>query len=95
MSESDNRLRTLPRSRIETIALILRSCIRTKLIQKSDLSFPHLGLYASYLSKAGLLKASKGKDGTRIFKTTRKGREFLRDYERIKEIMIRRERMGP
>jgi len=94
MSENDNRPHMFPRSRIETIMFILRSCIGTKLSQEPDLDLPHLGLYTGYLAKAGLMKVSKGKDGMRIFKTTLKGREFLRDYERIKGILTRQERMG-
>jgi len=95
MSENDNRPHMFPRSRIEVIVFILRSCIGTKLGQELDIGFPRLGLYTGYLANAGLIEASKGKDGMKTFKTTLKGREFLRDYERIKGILTRQERMGP
>lgn len=79
------------RSRTDIIAYILKSsnggARKTKLIYKCNLSFSQFTLYKNCLVKAGLLRVSIQDDGTEIFETTEKGREFLRDYKKIKSVL--------
>jgi len=60
---------------------------KTRLIYRCNLSLAQFNLYKDYLVEAGLLKVSTREDGAEIFETTEKGKEFLRDYKRIKSVL--------
>jgi len=60
---------------------------KTRLIYRCNLSLAQFNLYKDCLVEAGLLKVSKREDGVEIFETTEKGKEFLRDYKKIKSIL--------
>jgi len=77
------------------MARILKSCSETELMCNCDVIFPQLDLFIDCLVKAGFLEVSKGKDGPGMFQATKKGEEFLRDYERVKKILTRVERREP
>jgi len=76
------------RSRMDIIASILENCDegsrKTRLIYRCNLSLSQFNLYKDYLVKVGLLKASKRQDNAEIFEITEKGKEFLKDYRKIK-----------
>ena len=60
---------------------------KTRLIYRCNLSLAQFNLYKDCLVEAGLLKVSTREDGAEIFETTEKGKEFLRDYKRIKSVL--------
>jgi len=73
------------------MACILKSSIessdKTRLMRECNLNFYQLNLFRDCLVEAGFLKVSKRNDGIEIFETTDRGKEFLRDHERIKGIL--------
>jgi len=79
------------RSRIDIMACILENSNegsrKTRLIYRCNLSLAQFKLYRDCLIEVGLLRVSKLEDGTEIYQTTDKGREFLRDYNSIKSIL--------
>jgi len=60
---------------------------KTRLIYRCNLSLSQFNLYKDCLVDAGLLRVSTRQDGVEIFETTKKGKAFLEDYERIKKIL--------
>jgi len=60
---------------------------KTRLIYGCNLSPTQFNLYEDCLVEAGLLTVSKREDGVEMFQTTEKGREFLRDYRKIKRML--------
>jgi len=44
-------------------------------------------MYISCLIEGGLLKRYFGENGAEIYKTIEKGKEFLKDYERIRKVL--------
>ena len=81
----------LQRSRIDIMACILRNSNaasrKTRLIYRCNLSLSQFNKYADCLTEGGLLRRSRGENGAEIYHTTEKGKEFLRDYERIRSIL--------
>jgi len=79
------------RSRIDIIACILENSKggsrKTKIIYKCNLSFSQFNLYRNYLAENGLLNVLELNDGAEIFEITDKGREFLKDYKRVKDAL--------
>ena len=79
------------RSRIDIIACILENSNegsrKTRLIYRCNLSHAQFILYRDCLIETGLLKLSTLEDGTEIYETTSKGREFLRDYRNLKNVL--------
>ena len=72
------------RGKLEIIADILsvatEEAKKTEIVYKANLNFKRAGKYIPCLEKRGLM------DGNGWgFKTTEKGREFLRDYQKMKE----------
>jgi len=88
---SEDKFHFQQRSRIDIIACILensnRGARKTKLIYKCNLSFSQFNLYKNCLVKAGLINVLTQNDGIEIFETTEKGKEFLKDYRRIKDVL--------
>ena len=60
---------------------------KTRLIYRCNLSLAQFKLYRDCLIEVGLLRVSKLEDGTEIYETTDKGREFLKDYRNVKSIL--------
>jgi len=83
------------RSRMDVITSILeksnRRASETRLLHMCDLSPSQLNPYRKFLVQTGLLEVSGQEQGIDIFETTDKGREFLRDYARVKALLS----MGP
>ncbi|MEM2938699.1 MAG: winged helix-turn-helix domain-containing protein [Candidatus Bathyarchaeia archaeon] len=86
-----NKSRFQQRSRIDIIACILENsnegARKTKLIYKCNLSFSQFNHYKDCLVESGLLRILNSDDGTEIFQITERGREFLRDFKRIKNVL--------
>ncbi len=81
----------LQRSRIDIMACILEnsneSSRKTRLVYRCNLSLSQFNLYRNCLFESGLLKVSRRQDGVEIFETNEKGKEFLRDYKKLKSAL--------
>ena len=75
------------RSWIDIIACILEDYNESsgrRGVYRCNLSLSQLNLYEDYLVEAGFLKVSRRENGVKVFETTQKGKEFLRDYRKIR-----------
>ena len=74
------------RGRLEIIADILSVAMeeakKTEIVYRANLNFERAGKYLPYLEEKGLIE---NENMGREYKTTEKGREFLRDYQKMKE----------
>jgi len=81
------------RSRMDIIACILENSNdrsrKTRIIYGCNLSLSQFNIYKDYMVETGLLETSRLEEGGEIFETTEKGKEFLKDYEKIKSLMNR------
>src|SRR5919109_2866864 len=71
------------RDRTQIVADILHQCTENKrkshVMQKANLNFDQVNHYLGHLLSRGLLELSLS-EGSRIYRTTEKGREFLEQY---------------
>ena len=78
------------RSRFQIIADILKKLRKpskkTHIMQKCNLSFPQLKHYLSYLSFTALIRR-KEKKGMVKYHITKKGWDFLKNYNRITKLL--------
>lgn len=78
------------RSRMDVISCILEKSNQraneTRLLHMCDLSPSQLNPYRKFLVESGLLEVSGQEQDVDIFETTEKGRDFLRDYARVKAL---------
>ena len=74
------------RGRLEIIADILSVAMeeakKTEIVYKANLNFKRLGKYLPYLMEKGLIESG---NMSNEYKTTEKGKEFLRDYQKMEE----------
>ena len=72
------------RGRLEICADILSVAVeavtKTELLDKANINFYRIENYLSYLAGKELIAYTRGE-----YNTTEKGKEFLRDYQRVKE----------
>ena len=75
------------RGKLEIIADVLlvarRGAKKTAIAHNANVNFDRVGKYLSYLEEKGLMEHT-----SREYKTTEKGKEFLRDYKKMKEQLI-------
>ena len=75
---------------MDIIACILgfsnTSSRKTRLIYRCNLNLIQFNLYAECLIQGGLLRKYE-KNGKEIYESTEKGKEFLRDYTKIQEVL--------
>ena len=75
------------RGRLEISADILlvarRGAKKTAIVYNANLNFRRVENYLLYLKEKGLIEHMGGE-----YKTTEKGKEFLRDYQKMKEQLI-------
>ncbi len=75
------------RGKLEIIADILlvarRGAKKTAIAHNANVNFDRVGKYLSYLEEKELIENTG-----REYKTTEKGKEFLRDYQKMKEQLI-------
>jgi predicted transcriptional regulator len=78
------------RSRVDIMACVLEnsnsSSRKTRLIYRCNLSLSQFNMYADCLIEAELLEKHE-REGIEIFETTKKGKDFLRDYEKIRNVL--------
>ena len=94
MVEAEERFVRSHRSQIDIVADVLRETVggakKTQIMYGCNLSFRQLQTYLSLLLDRGLLRKvsekEKGRD-PRFFKTTSKGKNLLRAYDRLEELI--------
>lgn len=78
------------RGRLEILAVMLKAARvgvqKTQIMYEAGLSFAQLTEYLSFLVRLGLLEASK-KNERLIYKTTAKGKLYVKEYEEIKHLL--------
>jgi predicted transcriptional regulator len=78
------------RGRLEIIREILilsrKPAKKTSILYKCNLSFSQLQKYLEYIISRNLLTNSKN-DGRTFYLITEKGNEFLKEYERINNLL--------
>ena len=94
MVEVEEKFTRSHRSQIDIVADVLRETVggakKTQIMYGCNLSFRQLQTYLSLLLDRGLLRKvsekEKGRD-PRFFKTTSKGKNLLRAYDRLEELI--------
>lgn len=94
MVEVEEKFTRSHRSQIDIVADVLRETVggakKTQIMYGCNLSFRQLQTYLSLLLDRGLLRKvsekEKGRD-PRFFKTTSKGQNLLRAYDRLEELI--------
>lgn len=94
MVEVEEKFVRSHRSQIDIVADVLRETVggakKTQIMYGCNLSFRQLQTYLSLLLDRGLLRKvsekEKGRD-PRFFKTTSKGQNLLRAYDRLEELI--------
>ncbi|RZN42971.1 MAG: hypothetical protein EFT35_01345 [Methanophagales archaeon ANME-1-THS] len=75
------------RGKLEIIADILSATLKgakkTELVYKANINFTRIERYLTYLMEIGLIEQIHGE-----YRITEKGREFLRDYQNVKEQLV-------
>jgi len=75
------------RSRVEILASILNvagnGTLKTHIMYKANLSHRQLEKYLKFLETNGLLLETIDDLGSRVYRVTDKGMEFLKDYARL------------
>lgn len=56
---------------------------KTEIVYKANLNFTRIERYIPFLKERGLMETTGS-----IYRTTEKGEEFLRDYQKIKELLV-------
>lgn len=79
------------RGRLEIVFAILSLCRtnpskKTHIMYRCNLGFNQLKLYLEFLASRGFLEVRSVAD-TDSYQATEKGREFLKAYQRIKELL--------
>ena len=72
---------------IEDVLFVAKNGVRkTEIVYKTNLNFARIASYLQYLEEKGLLEIS----GT-FYKTTSKGKKFLRNYQKLKDVLLTEE----
>jgi predicted transcriptional regulator len=75
----------------EVLVVARDGALKTQIMYKANLSFAQLREYLSLLLELGLLKIEKTDQKT-IYKTTRKGIEYLKSYDEIRGLLEKEEK---
>jgi len=65
---------------IDILSVAMKDAKKTEIVYKANLNFKRVGKYLPYLEEKGLIE-NMGSE----YKTTEKGKQFLRDYRKMKE----------
>jgi predicted transcriptional regulator len=65
---------------IDILSVAMKDAKKTEIVYKANLNFKRVGNYLPYLEEKGLIE-NMGSE----YKTTEKGKQFLRDYRKMKE----------
>ena len=73
------------RGKLEIMVEILDICkggaLKTEIVYQANLNFKRVGTYLPFLEKRNLIESSGS-----IFRTTDKGKEFLDNYHKVKQL---------
>ena len=67
----------------DILSVTAKGAKKTEMVYKANLNFTRLGRYISFLEERGLLENSGAE-----YRATKKGEEFLRDYQKIHENLL-------
>lgn len=76
--------------KLELISTILKNSNPSsplKIINICKMDFSEFDLYIDWLTEAGFLKVIRGHEEEVLLETTRKGKQFLKDYYKIRKII--------
>ena len=84
----ESRQQTANRTRFEILVSILKvasnGTLKTHIMYRANLSHRQLEKYLAFLEERGLLvQATDGDTGSRTYKITERGCDFLREYSHI------------
>ena len=65
---------------IDILSVAMNEAKKTEIVYKANLNFKRVGKYLPYLEEKGLIE-NIGSE----YKTTEKGKQFLRDYKKMRE----------
>ena len=70
----------------DILEIARNGCLKTQIMYRSSLSFSQLNEYLGFLLEATLLKSTK--ESTKVvYRTTRKGLDFLQNYYKIMDLL--------
>jgi predicted transcriptional regulator len=70
----------------EILGIARRGALKTHIMFKANLSFSQLNFFLSFLSRTCLLERFE-QDGKVVYKTTRKGLEFLERHKQVMDLL--------
>ncbi|MCW3133487.1 MAG: winged helix-turn-helix domain-containing protein [Methanophagales archaeon] len=65
---------------MDILSVAMKEAKKTEIVYKANLNFKRVGKYLPYLEEKGLIE-NIGSE----YKTTEKGKQFLRDYQKMQE----------
>ena len=68
---------------VEILAICTEGALKTEIVYKANLNFKRVGTYIPFLEKRHLIERSGPN-----FRTTDKGKEFLDNYYKVKELFL-------
>jgi predicted transcriptional regulator len=68
---------------VEILAICRGGALKTEIVYKANLNFKRVGSYLPFMEKRNLIESSGS-----VFKTTDKGKEFLDNYHKVKELFL-------
>ncbi|RZN44099.1 MAG: transcriptional regulator [Methanophagales archaeon ANME-1-THS] len=68
---------------VEVLSIARGGVGKTEIVYKANLNFKRVKRYLAYLEEKGLIENSR-----LGYKTTDKGEEFLRDYQKMSELLL-------
>ncbi len=91
MTLRDSKLPAKRRSYLDVIYDILSIAVngvkKTQIMYGANLSYSQLISYLNFTLSSGLLSAMKGDGNEELYLTTEKGLRFLREYEKLRELL--------
>jgi predicted transcriptional regulator len=73
----------------EVLEIAKNGCLKTQIMYRANLSFAQLNEYLGFLLEVGLLKETRENEKN-VYRTTRKGFRFLRNYYKVRDLLRRK-----
>lgn len=71
---------------VDILEIALKGAMKTEIVYKANLNFKIVQKYLDFLIKKGLMSVSSNK--RKKYKTTEKGREFIKRYKEAFELIV-------
>ena len=71
---------------VDILEIALKGAMKTEIVYKANLNFKIVQKYLDFLIKKGLMSVSSNK--RKKYKTTEKGREFIKRYKEAVELIV-------